>query len=79
MKQWNEIFKKHGKVFYKPEEDIARIAKYFKKHKIKGVLDLGCGTGRHIIYFVKKSFNVYGFDISEEGVKATKEWLRKEK
>lgn len=79
MKQWNKIFKKHGKVFLKPQEDISRIVKEFKKHKFKRILDLGCGTGRHLVYLAKKGFEVYGIDIAEEGIRQTKQCLKREK
>lgn len=77
--QWNKIFKQYGKVFTKTQEDLPKIVKIFKKHNIKRVLDLGCGSGRHIIYLAKKGLQVYGIDIAEEGMKITKEWLKKEK
>lgn len=79
MKQWNKIFKRHGKVFLKPQEGIVKIAKLFKKYGVRKVLDLGCGTGRHTIYLAKNNFDVYGIDIAKEGVKITKEWLKKER
>ncbi|XOB41730.1 MAG: class I SAM-dependent methyltransferase [Candidatus Nealsonbacteria bacterium] len=76
MKQWDKIFKKYGKVFTKIERDLPKIVKIFKKHNVKKVLDLGSGTGRHVIYLAKNGFEVYGIDISEEGIKITKNWLR---
>jgi len=75
-KQWDRIFKKYGKVFTEIQEDIPKIVKIFKKHKAKKVLDLGSGTGRHIIYLAENGFKVYGIDISEEGIKITKNWLK---
>ena len=41
-------------------------------------LDLGCGLGRHSVLFAKNDFNVSCFDISEEAIKRTKQWLEKE-
>jgi SAM-dependent methyltransferase len=79
MKQWNQLFKKRGKVFLKPQEDIPRVAKLFKRKNIKRLLDLGCGSGRHLVYFAKKGFDVYGIDIAEEGIKIARKWLKKEK
>ena len=79
MKQWDKIFKKYGKVFMGTQEDIPRITKIFKKHHVKRILDLGSGSGRHVIYFAKNGFDVYGIDISEHGIKITKEWLKKER
>jgi len=79
MKQWNRIFKEQGEVFLKPQENIPRIAKLFKKKSVKKVLDLGCGSGRHTVYLVKHGFEVYGIDIAPKGIKITKDWLKKEK
>ncbi|MFH0955771.1 MAG: class I SAM-dependent methyltransferase [Candidatus Falkowbacteria bacterium] len=76
MKQWNKTFKRHGKVFLKLQEDISWIVKEFKNHKVKKVLDLGCGTGRHVVYLAKKGFDVYGMDIAEEGISQAKQWLK---
>ena len=42
----------------------------------KNFLDLGCGLGRHTVLFAKNGFNVSGFDISKEGIRKTKEWLK---
>lgn len=78
MKQWNEIFKKHGKVFTEPHEDIAKIVKLFKARHVKKILDLGSGTGRHVIYLAKNGFDVYGIDIAQYGIEITEDWLKKE-
>ena len=79
MGTWEDIFKKNGKVFTKTQKDMPRLVKIFKKNGFKRILDLGCGTGRHTIYFAKKGFDVYGFDSSKTGVNYTKRWLKKEK
>jgi len=79
MPTWEEIFKKDGKVFTKTQEDIPALVKVLKKMKIKRILDLGCGTGRHVIYLSKRGFDVYAFDVSKTGVSYTKKWLKKDK
>lgn len=78
MKQWNKIFLKHKWVFFEPDKEIEEIKELFQKHNVKKILDLGCGSGRHIIYLAKNNFDVYGIDIAEAGIKLTKEWLEKE-
>jgi len=78
-KQWNKIFKEKGEVFIKPQENIPGTVKLFKKKGVKRILDLGCGSGRHIVYLAKQGFEVYGIDIAREGVKIAKNWLEKEK
>ena len=78
MKQWDKAFKKHGKVFLSIQEDIPKVASEFKKNGAKRILDLGAGSGRHIVYLAKQGFDMYGFDISESGIKISKDWLKKE-
>jgi len=78
MKQWNNIFRKKGKVFLELQEDIPRIVSLFKKKGVKKVLDLDCGSGRHTVYLAKHNFEVYGIDIAPVGIKLTKDWLRQE-
>jgi len=79
MKQWDKIFKQKGKVFIRVEKDIPKIAQLFKRRSIKKVLDLGCGSGRHLVYLAKHDFEVYGIDIAPAGIKIAKDWLKKEK
>lgn len=76
MKQWNKIFKEQGKYFTKIQEYMPNIVKMFKKHGVKKVLDLGCGSGRHTVYLAKHKFDVYGFDIARKGIEITKNWLK---
>ncbi len=79
MKQWNKIFEEKGRVFLKPKKEIIKIAKIFKKRGVKKILDLGCGSGRHVVYFARKGLEVYGFDIAKKGIKLAKEWLKDER
>lgn len=78
MKQWNKIFKEEGKVFIKIQEDIPKIVKLFKARSVKRILDLGCGSGRHLVYLAKRGFDVYGIDIAKQGIKIAKDWLKVE-
>jgi len=78
MKQWNEIFKERGKFFLRPQKDLPRIVKLFKRNGVKKVLDLGCGSGRHTVYLAKHGFDVYGIDVAPRGIKITNNWLKKE-
>ena len=76
MEQWDKIFQTKGKVFTKPQKDIPRLVKLFKELKVKNILDLGCGSGRHLVYLAKHGFNVYGFDVSEHGIRIAKDWIK---
>lgn len=75
---WDRIFKKEGKFFIKPEKDVQKVAKFFKKRGIKKVLDLGCGSGRHLVYLAKQGFDAYGIDIAKHGIEIARNWLKKE-
>ena len=74
---WEDIFKK-GKVKFlqKPHPDMKKLVKLFKKNNVKRILDLGCGSGRHVTYFAKNGFEVYGMDNSPTGLKKTEEKLK---
>ncbi|MBR9682375.1 MAG: methyltransferase domain-containing protein [Candidatus Aenigmarchaeota archaeon] len=76
MGTWEDIFKERGKVFVKPQEDMKKVIRLLKKEKVKRVLDLGCGSGRHTLLLAKAGFDVYGADVSEAGLKITRKWLK---
>jgi SAM-dependent methyltransferase len=78
MQQWNEAFKRAGKIFTEVQEDIPEISELFKERGVKRILDLGFGSGRHTAYFAREGFDVYGIDISQEGLRLTKSWLKEE-
>lgn len=62
---WNEVYKESGQLQYKKDELVERVIEKFKENKIKRILDLGCGTGRHTRRFAEEGFDVIGLDISE--------------
>ena len=78
MKNWEEVFKKRGKFFHEPHEKIVDLVKLFRKDGVKKILDLGCGSGRHIVALSKKGFDIHGMDYSKTGLKETREWLKRE-
>ena len=45
-----------------------KIVNYFVKTK-KKILDIGCGEGHDIKYFLSKNYDCYGVDISNHGIK----------
>ena len=68
MKSWDEIYKKKGVVQEGISQNIADAVNFFKKENAKKVLDLGCGTGRHMAYMQKLGFEISGCDISPEAI-----------
>ena len=78
MPDWNEIFTERGKVFLEPHPDMERLVKLFKKNDVQKILDLGCGTGRHLLFFFKKGFDMFGIDASPKGIEIAQECLSEE-
>lgn len=66
--------RKEGKV----EPEIPELEKLLKRSGASKILDLGCGAGRHTIYFARRGFEVYGFDASRTAIERAKELLKSE-
>ena len=48
--------------------------------QVKGsLLDVGCGTGRHVVPFAKRKFDVFGVDKDKELIKAVRTKLKQKK
>jgi SAM-dependent methyltransferase len=75
MPDWDDIFAEKGKYFTKPHPDMEKLAKLFREEGVRRILDLGCGTGRHLLFLLKKGFEVYGLDGSPNGLEIAKNWL----
>jgi len=78
MPDWDAIFSEKGKVFIEPHPEMGRIINIFNEREVKRILDLGCGTGRHLIFLSKKGFEVYGMDASPKALEIAQEWLKEE-
>jgi len=79
---WEKYYSKLRKLpkrLKKPVPFVIKVLPTFKRHKIKNVLDLGCGAGRHCIYLAKNGFDVVGVDVSQSALKMAKAWVRKER
>jgi len=78
MPDWDDVFAKKGKYFTTPHPDMERLANLFSEKGVRRILDLGCGTGRHLLFFLTKGFGVYGLDGSPNGLEIAKNWLNEE-
>jgi len=79
MAEWNHILKRKDYSPEKPAELVVNLMPVLKKKNAKRILDLGCGAGRHVIYLTERRFEVHGVDLSEVGIKITKERIKKRK
>ncbi len=75
---WDEIFKSEGRFFPEPFPRFNEVVQIFKDHGCSEILDLGCGSGRHLIHLAKEGFKVSGLDISPTGLRLTREWMDEE-
>lgn len=46
-----------------------------KEHGVRKVLDLGCGSGRHLVELAKEGFGVTGVDFSPAAAHLAEKWL----
>jgi SAM-dependent methyltransferase len=72
---WDTIFRERGRVFLQPQENMPALADLLCARGAVTLLDLGCGTGRHVVYFARRGFTVSGFDESPQGIELTRQWL----
>ena len=75
---WDHIFKTDGRVFSDPHEDLPGLVETMMERGAIRVLDLGSGSGRHVIHLTRNGFQVYGLDNSPEGLALTNDWLMAE-
>jgi ubiquinone/menaquinone biosynthesis C-methylase UbiE len=64
MRDWDSFYREKGILKTEPSMEVVKAAEFFRKEKAKRILDLGCGTGRHIKFLSKEGFEVYGCDAS---------------
>lgn len=77
--KWDSIYKSDKKRCVSSLNSLLRVMPVFKSRRVKRILDIGCGSGRHSIYLAKKGFKVVGIDISEEAIMSVRRLANKEK
>ncbi len=56
-------------------EDCEALHRIFLQSGVRRILDLGCGDGRHLVYFARLGYQMYGQDISPTAVELAQAWL----
>jgi ubiquinone/menaquinone biosynthesis C-methylase UbiE len=74
---WDLIYKQYGSWLQEPHNDMPKVVELFLQNRVKTVLDIGCGAGRHVVYLAGHGFTVFGLDSSDEAVKMSREALNK--
>lgn len=79
MTKWDQILRRKEYSLENPDGIVVNFASIIENREAKRILDLGCGAGRHVVYLADRGFETYGADISETGLKLTKNKLRSKK
>ena len=88
-KNWDTVYSRNFMTNWYPNENIIRFcARLIQKRltydevevkrKVKRVLDLGCGNGRHAIYFAREGMESCGIDISSTAIEWAQDWAKRE-
>lgn len=88
-KNWDTVYSQNFMTMWYPNEDIIRFCarliqkrlthdRFEVKRKVERVLDLGCGNGRHAMYFAREGFQAAGIDISATAIEWAKDWASRE-
>ena len=72
---WNQVFQTQGRVFEEPHPLLPTVVERLKANQAQNVLDLGAGTGRHVIFLASNGFTTYALDSAPEGLAQTQRWL----
>jgi SAM-dependent methyltransferase len=75
---WEAIYRRDGRVFPEPFPRYAEVAQIFRSQSCRVILDLGCGSGRHVVHLAQNGFEAIGVDISPTALNLTDAWLREE-
>lgn len=61
-----------------PLEEVVPFVERLRADGARRIYDLGCGRGRHTLMLARQGFEVCATDLSLQGLRLTKEWLRRE-
>jgi len=74
--EWDEILKRGEYSPEEPDKLVIQFTKFLKDQQTERILDLGCGAGRHLVYFAKQGFETHGIDVSKTGLQKAKNSLK---
>ena len=77
---WEDIYRRDGHIFVDVPTIVPEFAKLLEQNGLTGgrLLDVGCGNGRHLVYFSQCGYRVVGFDSSLSAIRLSQEWLVRE-
>lgn len=75
---WDELFKREEFRWQEPHQRVVEFVPLLKERGLQRIYDLGCGTGRHLVFLAREGFEVCGSDISKTGLEFASAWLQRE-
>ena len=72
---WDKFYNDHGRFYLLPHPALAGFTEKVREIAGLRILDLGCGSGRHLVALAEKGYDVEGVDFSPEAVRIAKDWL----
>lgn len=73
---WDAVYTREGDIFPTPHEDMEGLAEEMKRRGARTLLDLGCGSGRHVAHLARQGFSVAGLDGAPAGLTLAERRLR---
>ena len=76
---WEDIYRRDGHVFTEIHAVIPEFASLLERQGQIGkrLLDVGCGNGRHLVYFSGLGYHVTGMDSAPSALRLSQEWLER--
>jgi len=86
---WDKVYAERFMTNWYPNEDIIRFCarlirkrlthdQFEVKRPVESVLDLGCGNGRHAVYFAREGMKAAGIDVSPSAISWARDWAQRE-
>jgi ubiquinone/menaquinone biosynthesis C-methylase UbiE len=76
-KSWDRIFRTDGRIFTEAHESLSEFIALLPAPPAR-VLDLGCGSGRHMVALAKHGYHMTGMDRARHGMTLARTWLAEE-
>jgi len=77
---WEDVYHRDGHVFTEIQSVVLDFAGLLERYGQTGTrfLDVGCGNGRHLVYFSGLGYRVTGLDSAPSALRLAGEWLRRD-
>ncbi|MEE8354017.1 MAG: class I SAM-dependent methyltransferase [Dehalococcoidales bacterium] len=73
---WEQAYRRgFADATLEPHEDVAWLDDTFTASGVAGILDLGCGDGRHLAHFARLGYDLTGLDCSPTALRLAAERL----